>query len=313
MNKYINQIENLRSEIASIIGIPMPICNSDIKYTVLESVKEAGYTRQYITYDSNADTVTAYLLIPDKTDNQGKHPAILINHQHNREHHLGKSEVCGLAGNPLQAFGAELARNGFVVLAPDSICFEERRKDPHVEGFDFWQHFHEMCYGIITGNYLMKKVLTDAINGISLLMGLSFVDKNRVGTLGHSYGGNTVLFLSALDERISFACASGNACTYENRMKNGVGIEMASVIPGFHGKYDIDDVVSCTAPRKLLIVSSEDDKYSKDAPYIVEKARNSYAELHALESLYHKRYPGGHAMTEERFKDIIEWLLCQIQ
>ena len=30
------------------------------------------------------------------------------------------------------------------------------------------------------------------------------------------YGGNTVLFLSALDERIALSCASGSACTYEN-------------------------------------------------------------------------------------------------
>lgn len=62
------------------------------------------------------------MIIPETL---GNNPAILINHQHNREHHLGKSEVCGLAGNPLQAFGPELAIIGFVVLAPDSICFEE--------------------------------------------------------------------------------------------------------------------------------------------------------------------------------------------
>ena len=36
---------------------------------------------------------------------------------------------------------------------------------------------------------------------------------------------------------------SGSACTYKNRMQNGVGIEMASVIPGFAQKYDIDDLV----------------------------------------------------------------------
>ena len=35
---------------------------------------------------------------------------------------------------------------------------------------------------------------------------------------------------------------SGSACTYKNRMQNGVGIEMASVIPGFAQKYDIDVV-----------------------------------------------------------------------
>ena len=42
---------------------------------------------------------------------------------------------------------------------------------------------------------------------------------------GHSMGGNTVQFLSALDERISFACSSGSACSYKNRMANGVRSE----------------------------------------------------------------------------------------
>lgn len=103
-------------------------------------------------------------------------------------------------------------------------------------------------------------------------------------------------------------CASGSACTYENRMSNNVGIEMASVIPNFHGKYDIYDLVSCTAPRRLLIVSSDEDKYSKDASYVVEKASPVYKEFDALHNLQHKRYKGGHALTKERFDDIIEWV-----
>jgi len=138
----------------------------NIEYTVLESKDDNGYRRQLIEYDSYGDKVRAFLMLPEKL---GNNPAILINHQHNREHHLGKSEVCGLAGNPLQAFGSELVKRGFVVLAPDSICFEDRRKDPAVEGFDFWQHFDEMCYRILKGEYLMKKVLDDAISGVSLL------------------------------------------------------------------------------------------------------------------------------------------------
>lgn len=189
-----------------------------------------------------------------------------------------------------------------------SKCFETRRKDKTIEGFDFWQHFNEMCYRILKGDYLMKKVLHDAINGITLLSNLDCVDNKRIGTLGHSYGGNTVLFLSALDERIAFSCASGCACTFENRMKNNVGIEMASVIPNFHGKYDIYDVVSCIAPRRLLIVSSDSDKYSKDAAYIVEKASSAYAKWSALGNLEHKQYQGDHAITEERFYDIIKWI-----
>lgn len=301
-------MEKIRKEIAELIGISLPPKEESVDYKVLETVEEDGYTRQLIEYISGEDKVSAYLLLPKNLENN---PAVLINHQHNREHHLGKSEVCGLAGNPLQAFGPELAKKGFVVLAPDSICFESRRKDPSVEGFDFWQHLDEMTYRILRGEWLMKKVLEDAMKGISLLAGLSYVDKQRMGTIGHSYGGNTVLFLSALDERISFGCASGSACTFEHRMKNGVGIELASVIPGFHGKYDVDDLVKCIAPRKLLLVSSEEDKYSMDAPVIVEKAGERYAQLGASQNLYHKRYPGAHALTEERFADILEWVEMQ--
>lgn len=214
--------KNVRNEIAKIIGIQLSDSIMDVKYKVLKQEQEDGYTRQLIEYDSYGDQVRAFLLLPEILDNN---PAILINHQHNREHHLGKSEVCGLAGNPLQAFGPELAKKGFVVLAPDSICFEDRRKDTTVEGFDFWQHFDEMCYRILTGDYLMKKVLHDAMSGITLLSSLDCIDHKRIGTLGHSYGGNTVLFLSALDERIAFSCASGSACTFENRMLNNVGIQ----------------------------------------------------------------------------------------
>lgn len=146
----------LREEIAKIIGVDLPNSESNIQYVVLESIKEEGYIRQLIEYDSYGDKVRAYLLLPEILEHN---PAILINHQHNREHHLGKSEVCGLAGNPLQAFGPVLAKKGFVVLAPDSICFEDRRKDPMVEGFDFWQHFDEMCYRILRGEILMKKLV----------------------------------------------------------------------------------------------------------------------------------------------------------
>ena len=307
-------MSEIRKEIANLIGIDLSelqgVSSGSVPYDVVSSVKEEGYTRQYITYTSGEEMVPAYLLIPDRAENNGaaSRPAVLIHHQHNREHHLGKSEVCGLAGNPLQAFGPALAKKGFVVLAPDAVCFEERRKDTSVEGFDFWQHFHEACYRIVSGDYLMKQVLTDAMNGITLLENMPYVDKNRIGTLGHSMGGNTVLFLSALDERISFACASGCACTYAYRMKNGVGIEMASVIPGFHGKYDIDDLVTLTAPRKLLLVSAEEDKYSMDAPDIAERARVAYEQQNAMQNLLHKRYPGGHALTEERFEDILNWL-----
>ena len=301
----------VREEIKDIIGIKSGALLSEVEYRVIDSVKENGYERQLIEFDSYADKVIAYLLIPEVSR---KSPGILINHQHNGERHLGKSEVCGLAGNPLQAFGPILARKGFVVLAPDSICFEERRKGgsgtiPLSDYDDFLQHYNEMCYRIVKGETLMKKVLLDAMNGVTLLSKLAFVDKKNIGTLGHSYGGNTVLFLCALDERLSFSCASGSASTYHNRMMNNVGIEMASVIPYFNQKYDIQDLVRLIAPRRLLVVSAEADKYSQDAGFIIEQAMPTYLEHGHGDKLCHMRYSGGHDLTKERFDFIVNWIV----
>jgi hypothetical protein len=54
-----------------------------------------------------------------------------------------------------------------VVLAPDSICFEERRKnksgiEPDAGDADWLQHYNEMSYRLVKGDTLMRKVLDDA-------------------------------------------------------------------------------------------------------------------------------------------------------
>ncbi len=282
-------------------------------YSVIRSEGKAGYNQQLIVYRGEEGDIPAFLLTPHHAE---ACPAIIIHHQHNGQRHLGKSEVCGLAGDPLQAFGPPLAQRGFVVLCPDSICFEDRRKnaagmEPLENDGDFLQHYNEMCYRLIKGDTLMRTVISDAMAGIAVLEDLPFVDKEKIGTLGHSYGGNTVLFLMAIDKRVRYGCASGSACTYRNRMENGVGIEMASVIPHFHKKYDIDDLVKCIAPSRLLIVSADDDKYSRDADFICRQAKPVYADLNAGENIQHKRYHGGHALTEERFDYIVNWLCGQ--
>ncbi len=298
----------LRLNINEFIKLNKQNHASDYKVIYQDEVDE--YTRLLINYvGSEDDTIPAFLLIPR---GEGPFPAVLIHHQHNGERHLGKSEVCGLYGDPLQAFGAELVKKGFVVLAPDSICFEDRRKNkkgitPDEEA-DFLQHYNEMCYRILKGNSLMKKVIEDADIGFDILKSHKIVDKSRIGVLGHSYGGNTVLFQAAVNEEIKFACSSGAACTYKNKIEFGTGIEMAEVIPGLIEKYDISDLVKCIAPRPILIVSASNDKYSKDADYIELQSKNVFEELGVKENLEHKKYFGGHGLTEERFDYIIDWI-----
>jgi dienelactone hydrolase len=302
--------DTLRREIGDFLNFQLP--ETFVPFAIQAVVEHHTYTRSLISYRGREeDSIPAYLLLPKGT---GPFPAVLVNHQHNGERHLGKSEVCGLVGDPLQAFGPALAQRGIAVLAPDSICFEDRRRnqtgiEPDEDADADWlQHYNEMSYRLVLGDTLMRKVLDDAALGISLLQAQPAINKEVVGVLGHSYGGNTVLFHAALDTRLRFACASGAACTYKNKMINETGIEMAQVIPGFAQRFDIPDLVRCIAPRQLLIVSATEDKFARDAEAIVASAQNTFAHFGVRRHLEHKRYDGGHALTQERFEAIVAWI-----
>ena len=285
-------------------------------FEILERVRCEGYERLRIQYPgSENDSIPAFLLVPPAPAGGDPSPAVLVHHQHNGERHLGKSEVCGLAGNPLQAFGPELACRGFVVLAPDSIAFEDRRPNrtgttPDPDG-DFLQHYNQLAYRLARGETLMRKVLEDALLGTALLAGHPRVDASRVGLLGHSYGGNTVLFQAAVDESVAYARASGSAASYRGRMAAGTGIEMAEVIPGVVEAWELHRVLAAASPRPFLVVSADGDKYSQDATEVVEASRALGAPTGLASRVEHLRFGGGHPLTVERVEAIVEWLTAR--
>lgn len=274
-----------------------------MQYTVHERVPCVGYTRERIGYAStDGDRIPAFLLIPA---GDGPFAAVLVHHQHAGQRHLGKSEVIGLAGDPLQAFGPELARRGFIVLAPDSICFEDRRKhasgiQPHPQ--DDLDHYLELGNRLTEGDSLMRKVLADASAGRSLLAHHPQVNTAKIGVLGHSYGGNTALFQVALESTIAFAVSSGALCSYAYKRQHDIALEMALIIPGFAARWDVHHLLTCSFPRPLLVVSAEDDPYSKDADDVIARARPKNGHI------THFRDGGGHPLTQERFDYVINFL-----
>lgn len=200
--------------------------------------------------------------------------------------------------------------DSFVVLAPDSVAFEDRRPggpgtDRRDDDWD--QHYNALAYRPVTGDTLMRKVIEDAMAAVSVLVERPDVDTNAVAAVGHSYGGNTTLFLTALDERVRFACASGVLASYRRKIADGTGIELAEVIPGFSSRFDLEHVLAAIAPRRLLVVSGTEDKYAADADDLINLARPAFQS--APRSLTHRRSVGGHALDHERFQSIVTWMV----
>mgnify|MGYP003884205093 CR=1 FL=1 len=230
--------------------------------------------------------------------------AVVVLHQHASDWSVGKSEVAGLAGDPLHAFGPLLARAGLLVLAPDAIGFESRRGP----GDDWLQYTNHAMHRLVHGELLMRQVLGDVAATVSAAQA---VGARNIGVAGHSYGGNVALFAAAVDERISFACVSGALGSYRQKRAAGTGLEMALVIPGFAERFDVDDLVRCVAPRPMLVVSSDEDPYAADATEVVAQARPAYVAAGKGEALEHLRTSGPHALDERRHQAIMAWLVAR--
>ena len=281
-------------------------------YTIIESLHESNYSRYLICFkgDEN-DEVRAFLYIPKKA---GKVPGVLIHHQHNSEYHLGKSEVAGIRGSKFQAFAPTLASKGFALIVPDRITFEDRRANivgTNTHKDDWIQHYNQFCYRLLNGKVLATKILNDSTLSLNLLANMDCVDSDKLMVIGHSDGGNISLFQSALDERIRYCCASGCLCSYKTKISNQTGISMMLSIPSFTNELEIVDIVKCIAPRNLLFLSADQDKYSIDADDLIRECKLYWKSNE--QKLKHYRYQGGHSLDNERFIGIIDWAIKSLQ
>ena len=261
-----------------------------------------GFERERIGYNGlEGDRIPAFLFTPQGRAARG---GVVVFHQHNGEFHFGKSEVAGLVGDPCQAFGPALARAGLVVLAPDSISFEDRRAgvrgvepDPH----DWLQHYNAMSHRLLQGDLLMRKCLDDAQRALSVLQQTTGIDAARVGVAGHSYGGTTALYHAAVDARCAFACISGAVCSFQTRLREGTGILLFETVPGLAQQLGHHDLLSAIGPRPALVVSGTQDKYSRDADEVVAQVAGDF--------ITELRVERGHALEQERFEAMVEWIV----
>lgn len=258
-----------RDEFLALLGeLPEP---SPLAPKGIESVDCGPYVREKIAYDvAPGERIHAYLLLPKGA--RTPRPAIFCHHQHNREYHIGKGEVVGLLGNPEQAYAAELALRGYVTLAPDAPCFEERADPDDPVAF----HHHLMKNLLIEGKTLLGKLLHEVSLGISLLQARPEVDAGRIGFIGHSYGGRTALFAPAFDRRIRVAVSSCGCTNFRRMLAHDTGIQPDFCVPGFLRHGDIEDVVRLAEPASLLILAATNDKWSLGAKEMYEAARSAF-------------------------------------
>lgn len=282
---------------------PVPL---DVEVT--DEVSCDGYVRRRVVFDSEpVMSVPAYLLVPDARIDGPPGPAVLAVHGHGP----GKADICAVDGPHDGAYADQLARAGFVVLAPDLRCFGER-SDPVWEEPGKYECDWNLVAATMAGRSPLAQNLLDMRRALDVLEAEPTVDAHRIGAAGLSYGGTITLFLAAIDSRVRAAIVSGYLSSW--RAAHTVPWNMcgSQVLSGMLGAIEHVDVAAAIAPRPLLVESGTRDLiFPVDAARAtVLQLRRVYAALGAsADALVHDVFDGEHQWHGRQAVEFLErWL-----
>ena len=244
----------------------------DLRPEIIQRIEvpAAGTVLEELTLQSLADRkIHAWLAAPKNPKSQVG--AVLALHGHGG---TGEEIVRGLS---LYGYGRTFAEMGYVVIAPDIGQ-------------------HELQH---TNWTLMGERVWDAIRCLDYLETRPEVDRNRLAVGGLSLGGETTMYVAALDTRIKAACSSGWLTIVAN-MKNGHC--PCWNFPGLEAHFDFADIFGCVAPRPLVLELGEKERAPGGFPVEIgrrafEEIRQVYRVFDAEEDLTLTVHPGGHVFV----------------
>jgi len=307
---------DFRQKLLQCLGGPWPE-ECPLHPRLRETIPKDGYRIESLTYEAEpGDPIPAMLLVPDGVDADKPAPAVAVWHpapavavwhQHNGQWHLGKSEPAGLAGNPMHHTGVALAKEGYVVLCPDALCFEERQSE-HLKG-GAYERFEFLRY-VVAGKCMAWKNILDMRRAIDYLCSRPEVIADRIGCYGHSMGSTHTWLVGPWEPRLK--CLVGNCClpTYAAIHRTHLLHCFPNFIPGLYQYGDTPDVAGLIAPRALHLNFGEDDGGSpiREVREGVKTIARAYEKAGVADQFsYYIEEGAGHVLSDEMWNRARAW------
>ncbi len=259
-------------------------------------------------YQPVLDEVFAYgvLLVPKGLKAGERRPLVIA--QHGLE---GRPQEIVAPTQPAQRltyqrFAARLAERGFIVYAP---------QNPYIHG----NLFRELSRkGDPLQLNLFAFVRAQYARSLDWLETLAFVDKDRIGFYGLSYGGYTALRIPPVEPRIKAVVCSGNF----NEWSWKVTSDEATFSYQFTREYEIGEfnqvntfghaeMAALIAPRPFFVERGHDDGVGIDewVAYEFAKVRRMYAKMGRPDSAEIEYFNGIHQIWGNgAFSFLHRWL-----
>lgn len=294
-------------------GFPAPVpLAAEVEY----SEEEPDFIRQRVVFDTEDHmSVPCQVLVPKHYQQDRSQPAILCVHGHGS---FGKDPVAGLVSTPAHQadielmnydYAAQMARAGFLTLAPDLRGFGERRDGDDPLGRDTCNVNY--LKGGIMGLYPLALNVWDMRCCVDYLCTRPEVDPGRIGMMGLSQGGTVTAFTAAVEPRIKAADVIGYVnpfAAFGIKRGNFCG---SQVLPGLYRLLDTSDVAGMIAPRPLLLEMGTADScfYFQDLWQGYRHVEEIYGAAGASDALWRDVHSGAHAFAgNQAFKFFKKYL-----
>ncbi|OIO96331.1 MAG: hypothetical protein AUK03_04115 [Anaerolineae bacterium CG2_30_64_16] len=319
----------------------------------VESVWErAGVAGEEVSWSVGYGPRThAYVLKPAGA--QAPLPAVVALHDHGAFKFYGKEKIADGPVDPSpvlveyrntcyggRAYANALAREGFVVLAPDTFLWGSRGFPLEVmldqvgdataalldaspladdTPFEIARYntaagFHEHIvskYCNVLGTTMAGVVAHEDRIAVNYLLARPDVLPARVGCVGLSGGGNRAALLNATHDRIAAAVIVGLMCTYAGLLDHHISTHTWMLFPfGWARHGDWPDLAACRAPSPLLVQYDLNDELFTPEGMAAAHARLTrlFADAAAPDAYTGQLYPGPHRFDLTMQAAAFTWL-----
>ncbi len=262
-----------------------------------------SFLHRTLTYASEPGSrVPADLLIPKAALRSHRRlPAVLALHPTDMQY--GRGVLLEPLREHYRAYGRDLAERGFVVLCPAYPLMADYQPD-----------LKALRYQSGT-----MKAIWDNERAIDFLQTLPFVNKKRIGALGHSLGGHNAIFTAVFDPRIKVIVSSCGFDSFADYMDGQIaGWTSERYMPklaNYAGRldqtpFDFHELIGALAPRHVFVSAplGDDNFRWRSVDQIAASARPVF-ELYGVPQYLRIEHPAsGHDFPPEIREEAYQFL-----